>query len=344
MYANIYYDPSKAGSYGGAHALWKAAGGKLKDAKAWLNTQETYSLHKPTRKRFPRNKIVVAGLDDQWEADLIDTQKLAKDNRGQKYILSVIDSLSKFAWAVPIKDKTGDSLVKAFKIIFKDRQPRKLRTDKGKEFLNYKVQNLLKQKGIIFFTSNNETKAAIVERFNRTLMSKVWRYFSATKQHHFLKVLPTLVKTYNQTKHSTTGIAPVKVTPFNAESVWRKVYSYKPVKKKPTFRKGDIVRISKAKGIFEKGYKSNWTRETFKIVAVLTRPIPEYRLCDLKGEDILGTFQGVELQRVQKKELAVERIVKRKAKEVLVKWKDYPLETWIPEKDLKLYRNGGGSA
>ena len=121
-YASVYFDPTQPGSFGGAVALWKAVGGTLQQAQAWLDTQDTYALHKPVRKKFPRNRIVVAGIDDQWEADLIDMQSLASENGSKKYILTVIDALSKYAWALPLKDKTGATLVRAFSTIFKERQ------------------------------------------------------------------------------------------------------------------------------------------------------------------------------------------------------------------------------
>ena len=299
-YKKAYYDPRNPGSFGGAAALRNAVGGTLSDAKKWLQTQDTYTLHRPIRKRFPRNRIRVAGIDDQWEADLIDTQSVQAENKSHKYILTVIDSLSKFAWAVPLKDKSGDTMVSAFKTIFKTRHPRKLRTDRGKEFLCHKLQQLLKQKGIIFFTSNNETKAAIVERFNRTLRAKLWRYFTASKSYRYLDVLPDILHSYNNAVHSAIGTAPAKVNVYNAETIWRKLYRYpkKDRYKKPRFKMGDRVRISKAKNIFEQGYKSNWTKEIFVVKKVLRKKYPEYALQDLKGEDILGRFLDIELQKI----------------------------------------------
>ena len=349
-YASVYYDPKHPDSFGSPYALWKAVGGSLKQAKKWLEKQDTYTLHKPVRKRFPRNKIQVAGLDDQFEADLIDVQKMAKENNAYKYILTVIDSLSKFAWAIPIKNKTGDVMVSALSSVFKQRRPRKLRTDRGKEFLNHKVQQLLKEQNILFFTSNNETKAAIVERFNRTLQSKLHRYFTASKSHRYVDVLPSIVTAYNNRKHSTTGVAPAKVNVYNAEKVWRKVYHYLPHKVKitPLYKKGDHVRISKSKGTFEKGYKTNWRTEIFVVKKVFRKKYPEYELQDLTGEEILGKFSQYELQRVEKDpNFIVERVVKKRGNEALVEWKGYPptLKTWIPITSLTQYqRNGDGLA
>ena len=349
-YARVYYDPTHANSFGGAYALWKAVGsGTLQEAKHWLQTQDTYTLHKPVRKKFPRNVIRVAGIDDQWEADLLDLQSLAKDNNNYKYLLTVVDSLSKYAWAVPIKDKSGDSIVSAFKRIFKDRQPRKLRTDKGKEFLNYKVQHLLKRHNVIFFTSNNDTKAAIVERFNRTIRTKLWRYFTASKSNRYIDVLPHILRGYNAKPHRTTGAAPVNVSVRNAEDVWRRMYNFpsKRTYKTPRFKEGDHVRISKAKGTFEKGYSTNWRTEIFVVKKVFRNTYPEYALRDLQGEDILGKFLEFELQRVVKSDdFRVKKIKRQRGtgqnKELLVEWEGYPetLRTWIPANSLTRRKNG----
>ena len=346
-YAQIYYDPSHPASFGGLQRLWKEVGGSKAEVEEWLKSQQAYTLHRPARKKFTRNKIKVAGLDDQWEADLVDVQGLAKFNNNFKHLLTVIDTLSKYAFVVPLKDKTGPSIVKAFTKIFKERQPRKLRTDKGKEFLNRPFQAFLRSRKIIFFTSNNETKAAIVERFNRTLRAKMWRYFTATNQQRYVDVLPQLVHSYNNSVHGSTAIAPAKVNVMNAETIWRKLYKFPLHKKKPTYKVGDMVRISKAKKTFEKGYRPNWTKEVFKVKKVFKTALPEYSLVDLQEEDILGKFLEPELQAVASGELQwfrVNKIIRSKgqgsSKQHLVSWIGYPekFQTWINSKELKQYQ------
>ncbi len=343
-YASVYYDPSNPGSFGGVDKFWREVGGSKEDATEWLKTQATYTLHRPARKRYKRNRIQVAGLDDQWEADLVDVQGIAKFNNNIKYLLTVIDSLSKFAFVIPLKDKTGQSIVKAFTKIFKTRQPRKLRTDKGKEFLNRPFQDFLKKRGIIFFTSNNVTKAAIIERYNRTLQEKMYRYFTASNTQRYIDVLESIVESYNSSIHSTTKYAPRDVDVMNAENVWRKMYKYVQVKKKkPTFKVGDLVRISKAKKTFEKGYKPNWTREVFKVTRVYKKRIPAYKLYDLMGEEILGHFLASELQAVDPKENQIykyKKVIRKKGKEALVSWEGFPdkFKSWIPTTMLKAYQ------
>ena len=122
---------------------------------------------------------------------------LAKYNNNYRYILTVIDVLSKYAWVEPIKAKTGENLVSAFgKILKKHRKPETFHSDKGTEFTNRKFQALLRKEGIRFFITRNETKASIVERFNRTLKGKMWKYFTANNTLKYIDILQKLVKSY----------------------------------------------------------------------------------------------------------------------------------------------------
>jgi len=114
----------------------------------------------------------------------VDLISLTKGNKNFQYLLSVIDVFSKFAWVEPLKQKNGKCLVKSFANILKKskRSPKALQTGKGKEFVNKLFQKWLKYKKIHFFTTHNEKmKACVVERFNKTLMTRVWRYFTAKK-------------------------------------------------------------------------------------------------------------------------------------------------------------------
>ena len=195
-----YYNPGAPASYGGVNKF-RPKGYTKKEAKAWLQTQDPYTLHKPTRRRFSRRRVVVYGIDHQWQADLVDIAKLASYNKGYKYLLTCIDVLSRYAWVVPLKDKTGKSLKDAFHGLFETgRRPIRLQTDRGTEFTNRVFQKFLKENDVHFFTTyNDETKASIVERFNRTLKTKMWKYFTYRETLAYLDVLPDLVESYNRT-------------------------------------------------------------------------------------------------------------------------------------------------
>ena len=105
-------------SYGGLNKF-KPKGYTKKQVREWLQSQDTHTLHKPTRRRFPRRRVVVYGIDHQWQADLVDLAKLSSYNKGFKYLLTCIDVLSRYAWVVPLTDRTGKTLKYAFQVIFK---------------------------------------------------------------------------------------------------------------------------------------------------------------------------------------------------------------------------------
>ena len=141
---NLYYDPQSAVAFGGVSKLLKEARKKNispAQVKRWLKKQLSYTLHKGLKRKFKKNRVIVNGMDEQWQADLVDMQSFARDNKGIKFLLTVIDVLSKRAWAVPLKNKTGAEIIKAFEKIFKEgRTPEKLQTDAGSEFMNRQFQ------------------------------------------------------------------------------------------------------------------------------------------------------------------------------------------------------------
>lgn len=340
-----YQDPRRVGSFGGIDALYRAAQGKVtkKEIQKWLEGVDAYTLHRPARRKFPTNRVIVYFVDQQWQADLVDLKSLQKQNQGYRYILTCIDILSKYAWAIPLKKKRGEDIVTAFRTIFSTRKPNSLQTDQGKEFKNAKFQNFLKQKGVRFFTTYNDTKAFVVERFNRTLKTKMWKYFTQNHTYRYIDVLDQLLKSYNHTFHSSIKRAPVDVNSENEQDVWFALYEkMENLKKKPcVFQAGDTVRVSKHKLQFEKGYETNWSEELFVITECIQRHPPVYRIKDLLGEPIQGTFYAQELQKVKPKtEYEVEKILKKRTKrgqlEYFVTYKGYPkkFNQWIPSVNL----------
>ena len=146
-----YYSPQRPGAYGGWKGLQRVTKLKPSVVKEWLSQQDTYTLHKPVRHRFVRRRIIVGGLDHQFQADLIDVKNLKKYNDGYSFLLTCIDILSKYAWVIPLKTKTGAALVEAFhKIFAQGRRPLRLQTDKGTEFVNQTFQFFLKKKVCTF--------------------------------------------------------------------------------------------------------------------------------------------------------------------------------------------------
>ena len=172
-----YRDPQRPGSLGGLTRFVKANKINVKRAREVLERDLGYTLHKPRRQRLPTGPVVVFGIDEQWTADLIEVINIAKYNRGYRYLLTVVDVFSKHGWVQPVKNKTGKAETEAFEKILKngDRKPINLQTDDGKEFYNKTFQDLMKRKGIHHFSTSGDTKASVVERFNRTLTNKMYK-------------------------------------------------------------------------------------------------------------------------------------------------------------------------
>ena len=343
----MYYDPQHPAAFGGVEAVYRAVkkdGVNInrKQIEKWLSKQPVYTLHKPIRKHFERNRVMVNGIDQQWQADLVDMTSLAEHNSGYKYILTCIDVFSKYAWTIPLKNKTGLVLIDAFKQILKSgRKPHLLQTDKGTEFINRNFQKLLKKEEIRFFTTQNETKASVVERFNRTLKTKMWKYFTANNTYAYMEVLPKLLSAYNHSYHRSIKTIPASVNIHNADHVWRMLYGadVRPTRTNFKFNVGDTVRISMATRPFRKGYLPNWTTELFTVSAKIARHPPVYMIKDYDGEELDGTFYEQELQRVINTDdmYQVEKVLdtrkRRKKTEYYVKWVGYPdkFNSWVTD-------------
>ena len=332
-----YHDPKAKGSLGGIQRFAKAWGVPLKVAQNLLKRDLAYTLHKPRRRRFPTVPVVVGGLDDQWVADLVEVQSLAKYNRGIRYLLTVVDVLSKFAWVHPLKDKTGAKVVEAFEeIVSQGRQPNRLQTDKGKEFYNRSFENWTKDRGIQHFSTRGDAKASVVERFNRTLKQRLYRYFTSANTLRFDGALQDLVDGYNATPHRSIGMAPNKVTWKNEEKVWKRLYGkrLKAKKKRSLLKVGDRVRLNKIHRTFGKGYLPGWTEEVFVVHRVIEGSVPTYKIREWDDTPVKGTFYHEDLQKVHVSDEAlfrIEKVLKRQKGQMLVKWKGWPdkYNSWI---------------
>jgi len=281
-------------------------------------------------------------MDFQWQADLVEMQPFARENRGYRYLLTVIDILSRYAWAVPVMRKSAISMLSSFKTLFKQaksRKPRLLQTDQGLEFENRPVLNYLQSLGIEQFSVKSEYKAAIVERFNRTLKERMWRAFTKQGTHKWLTLLPRLLHAYNHSFHRTIGRQPAEVTPENEADVWLSVHGRQPAgrRKKPKFALGNRVRISRHKATFDKGYEPNWSEEEYTIHSVNTKFSPTtYQIRSLDDKEVIeGSFYDQELQLVTDREgyARIDAVLRTRGtgvrKEALVRWRGYKQPTWI---------------
>jgi len=255
-------------------------------------------------------------------------------NKGYRYLLTVIDTFSKQAWAVAIKNKTGDSVTKNMKSIFDDaqRKPKNLQTDDAKEFFNKTFQNLMKLNHINHYSTYSILKASIVERFNRTIKNMMWKEFSYQGSYKWINIYKALIAKYNNTYHKTILMAPNDVCFLNEELLLQTVYNHLKITHKPKFKVDDYVRISKYKHVFEKGYTPNWTTEIFQIKRIQnTNPIT-YILKDYQGNDIKGGFYEYELMKTKFPDTyLVEKVIRHRNGRAFVKWLGFSSEhnSWI---------------
>ena len=255
-------------------------------------------------------------------------------NDGYTFLLLVIDIFSKYGWIVPLKNKQKETVANELKNIFEERKPEKLWTDKGREFYNDKVKDLIE-----IYSTENEEKSSIVERWIRTMKEKIRKYLTDNNTYTYIDVLPELVEDYNNTVHSSIKMTPIEASKKKNElTVWRNLYPdrHKIHNLTPKFSVGDEVRISKKKKTFEKGYTTRWTEQIFTIKEIQnTNPIT-YKLEDLQGEEIKGTFYEPELQKTEQQVFRIEKIIKEEKGKSLVKWKGYSdkFNSWVDNKDL----------
>ena len=349
----IYYDPVSSGSFGGLGRLMQEAKRQGLNVtrptiERFLTDQQAYSLHKPVRRTFKRNRTFVSGIDKQWQADLADMQSIASTNDGYRYLLTCIDVFSKYAWVIPVKSKDAKAMGVAIQQLLDSaapRKPQRIQTDKGKEFLCKPVQVLIKARGIQHFVSESDNKAAVVERFNRTLKTRIWTYFSAKRTTRYIDVLQDFTNSYNQSKHRSIGMKPADVRPEHEPTIWIRLYGDGSGGKRPQpLKANQKVRISRWKGDFEKGYMPNWSKEHYHVDSLVKHPRTVYNIRDETGDTLRGAFYREEVQPIRINKHYVERVLRHRTRagvrEVFVKWDGWSsnYNTWIKESELSSYQ------
>lgn len=358
----IYFTPSHPGSFTSPRQLQKILriqyGKKvnLNIIRNWLKHHRSYNLHKNRTVNFKRNPIVASHIDQQWQADLLFLPDLSRFNGGVKIILVCIDVVSRFAWGEPMKNKTGEETARAFEAILerdpKKRKPEKLQTDEGKEFFNTHFAKVMKKHGINHFAVASDKKAAIAERFIKTIKQKIYKYLDVNpNRKRYIDDLQDLIRSYNNTPHSKIKMAPSQVNGENEGQVLKNLYSkdlWEKPREKARLKVGDTVRIAGGTSPFIKNYKGRWTEELFEIMRIKNAsPRPLYQIRGLNDKAIKGIFYEDEVQKVDKPEDDVwqidkilrTRVVKKgrnKIKQYFVKWFGYPEEfnSWVDEGDM----------
>jgi hypothetical protein len=276
-------------------------------------------------------------------------REFAKHNDNYNYILTIIDCFSKYGFAVPLRNKSGKEIIKALKLVFEKRKCALLRTDRGTEFCNTSVRRYLNKENVVHFTSHDqEVKCAIVERFNRTLKEKMFKYFTANGSRRYLEELPNFLIAYNNSKHRIIKMTPSEVNKENEKLVFKNIYGVNNLREAILNRKiknnkilikpGDKVRKKYSTKPFNKGYYPNWTDQIFTIEKTIKgENQPVFTIKDFAGNLVNQRFYPQELQKITENLHRIEKVLKtrvRKGKtEYFVKWLNYPstYNSWVKD-------------
>jgi hypothetical protein len=290
-----------------------------------------------------------------WEIDLMDMIKLAKLNKGFKYVLLVIDVFSRYVWIKSLKTKSAEDTFEALKSVFNfsKRVPKYIRHDQGKEFLNSKVQSLFKSLSIKDITTTDTTKASFAERAIKTVKGRLYRYMYHNQNYKYLDILPKITQAYNNSYHRILRMSPNQVSKDIEKKLWSQLYSsvrnpylLKKNQNISILNVGSYVRISFYKHAFSREYRQKWSSELFQIFKRQMRDgIMVYWLRDLGGEKLQGSFYREELQPATFSPdtvYKIEKIIRKKKGKsgktfLYVKWLNWgpKYNSWISEDDLK---------
>nr|CAD2200635.1 unnamed protein product [Meloidogyne enterolobii] len=320
----------------------------MKDVHDFMHKQRVYTMHYPARRRFSRLTTRPSGLHTDWQGDLAIFDKLAAQNEGYKYLLVCIDVLSRKILVAPVKSKHSENMIEAFEKIFSANKgilPHRLYTDRGLEFQAKKMRDYFASKDIdkrVVFSP--DVHASMAERANRTIKERLYRYFSQKNTLRWVDAVQNIVDGINASVNRVTGVTPNSVNFKNARKLFERLYkeNYNHTGSKQKLNAGQIVRIAKEKGKFEKGYFANYTDELFRIVTVNDNRVPTiYRLEDLNGEEIEGIFYLEELvpTSLDTTHRIAEILKTRRTREGLkhfVRWIGYKdtHNSWIKDTDI----------
>ena len=268
-----------------------------------INKLQMNFINQLLKKKFKKIRVYSLFKDNIWGVGLADMQLINKFNKGTRFLLCVIDIfsiVSKYSWVVTLKDKKGVTIVNAFQKVLgrSNRKPNKIWVDKGSDFYNSSFIKWLKGNDIEMYSTYNQGKSVVAERFIRTLKNKNYKYMTSISENLYIDKLYDIVNEYNNAYHEAIKMKPVDVKSGNYVE-----YNVNFNDKYPKFQVGDHVRISKYKNIFGEGYTPNWSEEIFVIKKVQTTVPWIYVSNEFNGEEIIATFMKKNCRRLTTKNL-----------------------------------------
>ena len=345
----------------------------------WAGSQDIVTLHKSSREKpLKYRRVIAPGMNHMWDCDLLvlNGERFKNANRGFAYILVTIDVFSRYCRLGAVKSKSARHMKIAFQEIFAEAgdsgTPKFIRSDRGTEFTNSQVRDLLKDKGVRHVLSNTETKANYAEAAIKGLKKRLFQYFQYANGYGYLEEIGGIAASYNATIHSSIGVSPKSVDQENEQEIWdyqyvtqrnskdligafklaistsgsKRLHRYK-------FAINQRVRASyKRKGNFFRSYDEQFTGEVFTVRnRKFSDGVAIYYLKDYEGEDVSGPFYANELTSVKFDPDAffkIEKVIKKRlrpdgAEESLVKYQSWPgkYNQWILTSNLKTLKTKG---
>ena len=362
--SSIYFDPKHPASYSGAPAVYNSVKkeGKykitLKQIKKWLADQDSYAVFKPSRKRFPRPKIVVSAKDQMWDCDCLSMKYYTADNKEFSYILVCIDVFTRFLFTKPLKALRGVQVREAYRQIFNfNEEPVTIRTDHGSEFVNKDMKLFFHQRHIKHYLTSNEIKTSHGERVIQTLRMRIARLFRAQNSFNWVDHLQDVTNAYNQTLHRALNSSPDTAMCATGKSeLWHWQYKRNDTvtktgpNKRFNFELGDRVRISYLRDTFHRAYDHSWSDMLYTVThRRMHQGFQKYKIKEWNNEVISGEFYPEELQKIdmsggKEPSFKVEHVLESRTvggkkdthTEFLVKWLGWNkrYNTWISERQL----------
>lgn len=323
----------------------------FKKAEAILSELDGYTLHKDFKITRSKNPYFIYKPRAQFQADLIDVRSLARFNNNITFLLIVIDSFSRFLFAKPLANKRAITVLNAFREIFQSLEtlPRTMLCDAGTELKNQHFRNFLNEQNVKLIHPNSEVKCGIVERANRSIQNLMYSYMSHFETNKYIDKLDDIVETYNKRPHRTLkGLSPEQADSarFYGQALQALNAHYQKARDKaktPKYQIGDMVRVSKLKTKFARGYHEQWKRELFTIHDINTKmPIPMFIIKSMNTNEIVkGGFYSSELVKIGKTDVyKIERILRHRRRngkmEYFVRWEGFDAQhdSWVSEEDV----------
>jgi len=341
-----YVNPGHPIAYSGINNVYNYFNGKLTidEIRSVLYGVESYTLHREFHDET-RNPSYSHFKRYRFEMDLVDVRNLSQYNDGINYLLTCIDTHTRYAFVRLLPSKHGNIVLDAFRSILEEalEKPKILLVDRGAEFRSADFQAFCRDNQILFTPSDTNIHAPFVERFNRTLQKLVYSYLTENETNRYISkrdasgqeipLMPLFVKTYNNRKHRMIGVTPqqAETQPELHIDIQKRLNAYheKIQKKEPNFKVGELVRIAKIKGKFSRGYNEQASQEIFKIAKIKTNlKIPLYILSNYRGDEIIkGSFYPFELVKTKGDVFRIEKVLKKRKKkgknQIFVKWKGF---------------------